>query len=239
MAANSKIEWCDHTQNFWVGCTKVSPACDFCYAEAWAKRTGHPELWAGERRRTKTWGEPIKWNTAAQAAGRRPRVFTNSLADFFDNQVDPQWRVDAWAMIRACSELDWLILTKRPENIRKMLPPDWGDGYHNVWLGTTVENQAQADRRISHLISIPARILFLSCEPLLGDVRLSTPALEQVDWVICGGESGAADKRRPMDMKWARRLRDDCLAWDTAFFMKQIDKVQPIPSDLMVREFPQ
>ena len=131
MAENSKIEWTDHTFNPWVGCTKISPACDHCYAEAWAKRAGKPELWTGERRRTSVlnWSQPRKWHRAAQAAGVRAKVFVASLADVFDNQADPVWRADLWDLVRACDGLDFLLLTKRPQNIRKMLPADWG-----AWL---------------------------------------------------------------------------------------------------------
>jgi protein gp37 len=180
MAANSKIEWCDHTFNPWLGCTRVSPACDHCYAEGWAKRTGNARLWQGERRRTTEayWRQPLKWNRQAEREGRRYRVFCASLADVFDNQVPHQWREDLWSLIEATPHLDWLLLTKRPQNITRLLMlPDpcsaqpWP--WPNVWLGTTVENQAEADRRIPHLLSAPAAVHFLSCEPLLGPVDLT------------------------------------------------------------------
>jgi protein gp37 len=163
VAENSKIEWTDHTFNPWVGCTKVSPACDHCYAEGWAKRTGQAGLWNGERRRTSTanWRLPYKWNNAAPLSGPRPRVFCASLADVFDNQAAPEWRRDLWWLIRETPNLDWLLLTKRPQNIVKMLPDNWGEGYPNVWLGTTVENQTEAGRRIVALLEVPAVIHFL------------------------------------------------------------------------------
>jgi protein gp37 len=175
MGENSAIEWTDHTFNPWVGCTKISPACDHCYAEGWAKRTGQPEMWHGKRRRTTpaNWREPLKWNAAAQKAGERARAFCASLADVFDNQVPEEWRSDLWSRISATKHLDWLLLTKRPQNIAKMLPETWGNGWPNVWLGTTVENQDEADRRIPHLLAVPAAVRFLSCEPLLGAVDLS------------------------------------------------------------------
>lgn len=187
MSENSKIEWTDHTFNPWTGCTKVSPACDNCYAEGWSKRSGHVH-WGphGDRRRTKTWGDPVKWNRQAEGLGYRPRVFCASLSDVFDNQrsIDPAWRRDLWHLIHQTPRLDWLLLTKRPQNIAKMLPeaygaPAWGDGWHNVWLGTTVENQEEADRRIPHLLNIPARVRFLSCEPLLGPVCLKDMDVER------------------------------------------------------------
>ena len=164
MAENSKIEWTRHTWNPWVGCTALSPACDHCYAEVWSRRTGHPELWQGERRRTSAlnWQQPVKWDRAAAAAGERHRVFCASLADFFDNQVPTRWRDDAWHRIAQTPNLDWMVLTKCPENIAKMLPgevigaPAWGEGWLNVWLGTTVEDRARL-RRIDVLRPCPPR----------------------------------------------------------------------------------
>ena len=186
MAENTKIEWADHTFNSWIGCTAVSPACDHCYAEGWAKRSGHVQ-WGphGERRRTSeaNWRLPIKWNAEAAKSGKRARVFCASLADVFDNHrsIEDSWRRDLFSLIRGTPHLDWLLLTKRPQNIVKMLPKDglvhpsssWGNGWPNVWLGTTVENQAEADRRIPHLLAVPAKVHFLSCEPLLGPVDLT------------------------------------------------------------------
>ena len=241
MADHTAIEWTDATFNAWVGCTKVSPACDRCYAEGWAKRTGHPELWAGERRRTTPgyWRQPDKWNRAAAAAGVRKRVFCCSLADVFDNQVPPLWRADLWQLIRDTPSLDWQILTKRPQNIRKMLPLDWGGGYPNVWMGTTAENQEEAERRIPHLMAIPAAVWFLSIEPTLGPIILPVWGQYEVlgvDWVICGGESGPG--WRDMNPDWARALRDQCRSQGVPFFFKQMAGKRPIPDDLLIREFP-
>ncbi|WP_395672066.1 phage Gp37/Gp68 family protein [Inquilinus sp.] len=257
MAENTGIEWADHTFNPWIGCTKVSPACDFCYAENFAKRIGQAELWQGERRLTgdSNWAQPLRWNRKAAAEGRRYRVFCASLADVFDNQVPTAWRDRLWKLIHDTPHLDWLLLTKRPQNIRKMLPSTkhngvaWGQGWPNVWLGTTVENQDEADRRILWLLDIPARVRFLSCEPLLGPVDLTRviyPKFRQqheydpfiaydvlrghiigpddvgqakIDWVICGGESGP--KARAMHPDWSRGLRDQCQAAGVAFLFKQ------------------
>lgn len=137
MAENSAIEWTDHTFNPWWGCQKVSPGCDHCYAETWDLRfhAAAPHWGPGApRRRTgaDTWRQPLKWHRKAVAAGVRPRVFCASMADVFDNQVDPAWRADLWSLIRVTPALRWLLLTKRPQNIRKMLPPDWGTGWPNV-----------------------------------------------------------------------------------------------------------
>lgn len=262
MAENSKIEWCDHTFNAWVGCTKVSPACDHCYAESWAKRSGSPELWQGKRRRTTeaNWRKPIKWNAEAGKLGIRFKVFCNSLADVFDNEVPDEWRADLFRLIRATPNLDWLLLTKRIGNVKKMHP---GGDYPNIWLGATVINQEEADRDIPKLLDAPAVVRFLSIEPMLGPVDLKRAALKlyegkeaelgypppfwqaalfqngalaNIHWVICGGESGPG--ARHMDHEWARSLRDQCRSAGVSFFMKQMTKKAPIPDDLMVREMP-
>lgn len=182
MAENSKIEWTDHTFNPWVGCTKVSPACDHCYAESWAKRSGMVQWGNNPRRRTSAanWLKPLKWNREAEAAGVRRKVFCASLADVFDNHgsITSGWHGDLWHLIHSTPNLDWLLLTKRPQNIKKMLPesygmPAWGSGWPNVWLGVTAENQEEADRRIPILLNAPAAVRFVSVEPLLGPVDLT------------------------------------------------------------------
>jgi protein gp37 len=168
-------------------------------------------------------------------------VFCASLADVFDNQVPGEWRDDLFRMIAATPNLDWLLLTKRPQNIAKMLPADmyhFGGPPLNVWLGATIENQDECVKRLGHLLSVPAAVHFLSCEPLLGRVNL--PAQDTywypVDWVICGGESGHG--ARMMNPAWARHLRDQCAERGVAFFLKQMTSKAPIPDDLMIREFP-
>lgn len=252
MADNTAIEWADATWSPWVGCTKISPACDYCYAAAWATRTGSPELWQGERRRTSEayWQKPLKWEREAIATGNRPRIFP-SLCDPFDNQVPQRWRDDFWHRIDQTAHLLWLLLTKRPQNILKMLPDPrtgvrpWGNGWPNVWLGTTAENQEEADRRIPLLLDTPAAKRFISAEPLLGPITLEewlddysaglTPADRDrqirdgvtyldaprggLDWVIAGGESGR--DARPLHPAWARSLRDQCVAAGVAYFHKQ------------------
>ena len=177
---NSKIEWCDHTFNPWEGCQKVAPECDNCYAEARDHRFTGGAHWGPKapRRRTSAanWHKPHKWNrdhAAFHAAhGRRQRVFCASLADVFDNAVDPQWRADLFDLIRATPNLDWLLLTKRPQNMVKMLPEDWGDGWPHVWLGTSAGTQKTADQNIPHLLDTPAAVRFVSAEPLLGAVDM-------------------------------------------------------------------
>lgn len=242
MAENSKIEWTDHTFNPWVGCEKISPACDHCYAEGWAKRTGQAALWSGQRRRTApaNWRQPLKWDAEAERSGVRRKVFCASLADVFDNQVPAEWRRDLFELIRLTPFLDWLLLTKRPQNIEKMVKCDdvLGKLPDNVWLGSTAENHDELQRRRGHLLNVAASIHFLSCEPLLS--KLWLPAQDTywhpLDWVICGGESGG--NARMMDPAWARHLRDECKELGVAFFMKQMTRKAPIPEDLMVRQFP-
>lgn len=250
----TKIEWTStiaedgtvtpgYSFNPWVGCTKIGPPCDHCYAESWAKRSGHPELWQGERRRTteSNWRSPIRWNAKAGAEGVRRRVFCASLADVFDNQVPVRWREDLWNLISETPNLDWLLLTKRPQNIRKMLPAwetkPWGDGWSNVWLGATCGDQAEYDRDWPHLRNVPAVIHFISHEPSLGPLHnLHETDGPPPNWVICGGESG--HDARWMDPVWARSLHEACAVAGTRFFMKQMTGKKSIPPDLLIREFP-
>lgn len=175
MAENSAIEWTRHSFNIRWGCVKVSAGCDNCYAETFDKRVGGAHWGPHAPRRMMSdayWRAPLKWDATALKAGERHRVFCSSMADTFEKVDDGQLE-RLWHLIRQTPNLDWLLLTKRPQNIAKMLPDDWGDGYPNVWLGTTVEHQAEADRRIPHLLAAPARVRFLSCEPLLGFVDLT------------------------------------------------------------------
>ncbi|VWD01420.1 phage Gp37Gp68 [Burkholderia aenigmatica] len=193
MSENSKIEWCDHTFNPWEGCQKVGPGCDHCYAEARNARFagGTAVNWGpgAARRRTSpaNWRKPLAWEAAHAeffaAHGRRQRVFCASLADVFDNAVDPAWRVDLFRLIAKTPSLDWLLLTKRIGNARAMLNEvvdelshginTWDElPWPGVWLGATVVNQAEADRDIEKLLMTPTRRRFLSMEPLLGPVDL-------------------------------------------------------------------
>lgn len=238
MAENSKIEWTDHTFNPWIGCTNISPGCDHCYAEALTKRYGWTE-WGphGVRKRTSeaNWRKPLQWAKAARGGVSRPRVFCASLADVFDNRAPGVAREELFGLIRATSELDWLLLTKRPQNIAKMLPADWGIGYPNVWLGTTCEDQERYDQRWPVLRSIPARVKFISYEPAIGPLDLGVFA-PWPDWIICGGESGPG--ARHMKPAWAEIMMHQCANRGIAFFMKQMTGKAPIPADLMVRQWP-
>lgn len=193
MSENSKIEWTDHTFNPWIGCTKVSPGCDHCYAETWAKRYGTAEWGTGQPRHLTSesnWRQPLKWNREAAASGVRKRVFCASLADVFDNEVPEEWRVRLWKLIYDTPHLDWLLLTKRIGNARHMLPLGvFREGpLANLWLGISVVNQQEADRDIPKLLALPVRIRFLSMEPLLGPVDLSEINGERVLDPECWGD---------------------------------------------------
>jgi protein gp37 len=267
MSANTTIEWCDHTFNPWEGCQKVSPGCDNCYAEARNARFagGTAINWGpgAPRRRTSAanWSLPKRWNAQADAFmaqhGRRQRVFCASLADVFDNAVDPQWRADLFKLIADTPNLDWLLLTKRIGNVARMIPFGWQDFRMppNIWIGATIVNQAEADRDIPKLLEVPARVRFLSMEPLAGQVNISDipdpaggicikplaglrwkpisgPAPgcipeshPKIDWVIVGGESGP--NARPMHPGWARSLRDQCEAAGVPFLFKQWGEWMP------------
>jgi protein gp37 len=243
VSENSKIEWTDHTFNPWIGCTKVSPGCDHCYAERDMADRLKVVQWGphGARVRTKpaNWAKPMAWNRRHDEFfarhGRRQRVFCASLADVFDNGVDPAWRADLFALIHQTPNLDWLLLTKRIGNAHQMigealitmtgdtaLLPSWP--WPNVWIGASIVNQEEADRDIPKLLQVPARVRFLSMEPLLGPVDLrqahvAPVRLPRVDWVIVGGESGPA--ARPIHPDWARDLRDQCAAAGVPFLFKQ------------------
>jgi protein gp37 len=244
MGQDSKIEWTDHTFNPWIGCTKVSDGCKFCYAEidspARISRAAGNELWgpnAGRKVKAESgWREPLAWDRAAAKAGERHRVFSASQSDVFEDRpdlIEPRARL--FRLILATPNLDWLLLTKRPENIGGLWPVGHdltGPGaaeWPNIWLGTSVENQAMADQRIPDLLKIPAAVRFLSMEPLIED--LGPIDLTGIDWVIVGGESGP--KARPMHPDWARSIRDQCVAAGVPFFFKQWGDVMSVLNEDM------
>lgn len=250
MGENSSISWTHHTFNPWWGCTRVSPGCTNCYAETFANRVGIKWGPQAERRLfgDKHWNEPLKWNREAEKAGERRRVFCASMADVFEDRPElTAERRKLWALIERTPALDWLLLTKRPENMGWMTPGGWASGWpENVWAMTSVENQEVAAQRILHLLELPAVVHGLSIEPLLGPLDLrrievvapSTfgPGVyldaltghligpddmlaNRIKWVIVGGESGHG--ARPMHPSWVRSLRDQCAAAGVAFFFKQ------------------
>lgn len=253
MAENSRIEWCHHTFNPWMGCTKVSAGCTNCYAERLVSGRFGYEVWGDRtmRLRTRSWTGPYKWNKRARHRGVRERVFCASLADVFEDRPElVEWRDELWRMIDSCRSLDWLLLTKRPGNIGDMLPEFWNTGLpEHVWLGVSVEGQVAATR-IKALLDVPrprdfVGVRFVSAEPLLGPLDLrGFLAPDAVNWLIVGGESGP--KARPMEVGWARVLRDQCDRADIPFFFKQGSRANwprfrdfgSFPVDLRRREVP-
>lgn len=225
MASTTQIEWTDRTFNPWTGCTKISPGCDHCYAEGWSKRSGHVKWGNHPRKRTTEayWKAPLAWEQQAAEFGalhgRRQRIFCASLADVFDNKVDPTWRTDLFGLIRQTPSLDWQLLTKRPQNIVKMLPADWGPrGWRNVWLGFTAEDQERFDQRKRFIGAVPATVWFVSYEPAIGPLRIKAGD-PSPDWLIIGGESGPG--ARPLEPVWVRNILHDCRDRDVAPFFKQ------------------
>jgi protein gp37 len=247
MGEASKIEWTDATFNPWWGCTRVSPACDDCYADTWARRLGL-SLWDNGKYRTfgpAHWGEPHKWNRKAAKEGRRLRVFCASMADVFDKDAPAADRWRLWTLIEATPHLDWLLLTKRVGNVLRMVPPHWHERFPaNVWMGISVVTPLEVARDVPKLQAIPAYIRFLSMEPLLEEIPMMEEHLDGIHWVIVGGESGR--KARPMLEHWAQRIRRDCETVGVPFFFKQGSAANwpaykdrsTFPEGLQVREWP-
>lgn len=223
MGEKTEISWCDHTFNSWWGCTKVSPACDRCYAETWSKRTGL-SIWGKDSDRRffseKHWEEPLKWNRAAEKSGTRKRVFCGSMCDIMEDRRDLDvWRQRTYSLIEETPNLDWLLLTKRPQNFRRFFPALWLDQPRpNVWIMTSVESPEYL-WRIDSLKGCPAVVHGLSIEPLLAPLPMLGEYLDGIEWTIVGGESGHG--ARPFDLEWARDARDQCKAAGVAYFFKQ------------------
>lgn len=252
MAQNSKIEWTTHTANIWWGCTKVHEGCDNCYAETLANRWGS-NVWGNDnpRRLIKGFFKDLNsYQAAAKKAGEMHRVFVGSMMDIFEKpmplvnskgEVLPETtdyhRQHFFQNISdgIYPNLIFLLLTKRPSNITKYIPESWkGTPPENVMFGTSPVNQETAYTLINQLLKVKGK-RFLSVEPQLGSVNL-VHWLPQIDWVIQGGESG--HHKRPFDFAWAYDLKEQCQAANVPYFFKQIDKIKPIPDDLMIREFP-
>lgn len=228
MGKKTGITWTDSTWNPWWGCTKVSAGCTYCYADTLSNRWGL-DIWGPKADRRffgdKHWSEPINWNKKAASAQTRQKVFCASMADVFEGRADlTPHRDRLFLVIESTPWLDWLLLTKRPENILDMIPASWRETPRpNVWMGTSTENQDEADVRIPRLLQVPAVVHFLSAEPLLGPVNLSWFNYSGIDWVITGGESGP--HARPMDQAWVESLWQECESYGIAFFHKQMGTV--------------
>jgi len=278
MGENTKISWCDHTANLWWGCQEVHAGCDHCYARTFDKRVGgaHWGPHAARRAIKSVWSDLAKWQKSAEAAGVQRRVFCGSMMDIFEVSkplVDvkgnalPGETADLRnrlfnEVVPASPNLLFLFLTKRPQNIIRMIPAHWQvERPSNVMFGYSAVNQETADQGIPHLLRAPGRH-FLSCEPLIGELDLfplwyewahgpdspagasSKPNIGFIDWLICGGESGPG--ARPLDTEWAQKLRYQCDSNSIPFFMKQMGghpdprhELQEFPVGLQVREFPQ
>ncbi len=235
MGENTKIEWADHTFNPWIGCAKVSTGCLNCYAERDMDHRFGKVKWGPRGTRVKTsaknWAKPRQWNKRAQANGRVETVFCASLADVFEewpgshlapHEMD-DWREELFQLMEETPWLVWLVLTKRPQNVLYMVPDQWYAGESwpaNVWLGFSAEDQGNFDFRMDSAIYIPTPVLWISAEPLLGEIRM-WDYLEtgEMDWVIAGGESGP--EARPTHKDWVDSLRDQCHGNDVPFFFKQ------------------
>lgn len=209
------IEWTDATWNPWLGCHKVSPGCRNCYAERITENLMGRRFDEVRRSRT-TFDAPLRWKEPCL-------VFTCSMSDFFHPDADA-WRDEAWDIIRRTPQHTYQVLTKRPERLAECLPPDWGKGWPHVWLGTSVEMQEYVTR-ICDLVETPAKVHFLSLEPLLGPILLDFDPycawFTDVEWVITGGESGPPDILRPASPDWFRDIRDQCRSAGVPFFHKQ------------------
>jgi len=240
MGKETGIPWCDKTFNPWWGCVEVSAECDHCYARTLDARFdgGHwgdtPRRFFGE----KHWTEPLRWNASSAAGwkgkdGRRTLVFCASMCDVFEaNDALEPWRFKLWGLIKATPALTWLLLTKRPQLISKMLPDELV-GAPNIWLGTTVGMESslwRADALIKHGMLAPVR--FLSMEPLLEVVSVADKLQIEpsstvvgatgINWVIAGSESG--DGARPMPTNAMRLAREQCRTAGVPFFAKQADQ---------------
>lgn len=236
MADHSKIQWTEASWNPWHGCIKVSAGCKYCYMYRDKEKYGQDPTTA-QRSKTK-FNDPLKW--------KEPKIiFTCSWSDWFIDLAD-EWRDEAWAIIKATPQHTYQILTKRPERILGHLPDDWGNGYTNVWIGVSVENQAAANERIPLLLEVPAAVRFLSCEPLLSNVKISDwfypreligmtvsnldetkySSLEQeIHWVIVGGESGneiGKYRYRPSELQWYYDIINQCIEAGVPVFVKQL-----------------
>ena len=245
---DSHIQWTKHTWNPWHGCSKISPGCKFCYMYRDKERYGQkPSTVLKSRTAFKT---PYKWKEPAL-------VFTCSWSDWFIEDAD-EWRPKAWEIIKNTPHLTYQILTKRPERILNHLPWDWGDGYDNVWLGISGENEELTYQRLVELHKVPAKVKFISAEPLLEDItsNRNIELIRKLDWVIIGGESGndtGKYRYRPMAQSWAQNIIDVCNTYNVPCFMKQLGTdlakqlqckdrhggdITEWPISLQVRQFP-
>ena len=253
---NTKIEWCDHTFNPWWGCEKVSAGCSNCYAERMARRFGFDFKNLIKPALDKTWQGMMDLNRRAREKGCVETVFCGSMCDWLDARVPVKMRDELRGLIEDTPHLFWLLLTKRPENFKRLME-DW-PVMNNVGLGVTVENQAMAEVRIPLLLRVQAKLRFVSVEPMLGPVDLRrwfakgkgtevTKVTENLQaeickrkslgWVICGAETGPRARR--MEPLWAHDLEQQCARADVPFFFKKSSKGELVPMGVVRREWPE
>lgn len=243
----TNIEWCDYTINPFVGCSHCSPGCDNCYAEKFAARLAKnpvtAEKYAGVIDSNGKWTGKISqldMSCFDKLPHKPSRVFVGSMTDFFHENVPYEYQKQVIDKMYDYPHT-FLLLTKRLDRVRRTCI-NWEEFYYfsiNVWLGVTICNQEEANRKIPHLLSIPCIKRFISVEPCLGYIDISAylKCARKINWVICGGETGPG--ARPMNLQWARNLRDQCRDAGTPFFFKKAGNKVPIPDDLMVRDFPE
>jgi len=231
MGEKSKIQWTDATWNPWHGCRKISTGCAYCYMFRDKERYGKDPTQV-IKSKTK-FNDPLKWqkNMKKHGAFIGMKIFTCSWSDWFIEEAD-DWRDEAWKIIKDTPEFTYQILTKRPERILECLPDDWGDGYDNVWLGVSAENDDVFRQRMLHLGNVKAKFKFLSAEPLLGQIDVDYVIAHQepdggdrLDWIIIGGESGndtGKYRYRPMKIDWLFKIIEDCQYFNVPVFVKQL-----------------
>lgn len=249
MAKNSGIEWTDHTVNLWWGCTKVHDGCDNCYAETLSHRFGD-NVWGNDvpRKAIKSAFKDLKkYQREGEREGKVFKIFVGSMMDIFEKPMPLSNRDFDTGHLRSLlfgqilrgeyPNLMFLFLTKRPSNINRYIPSEWRKNPpSNVMFGTSPVDQKTADTLIPQLLKVEGK-RFLSVEPQLDEINLFKYLMDgEINWVIQGGESGA--NRRPFNIDWAKSIRKDCKETQTPYFFKQIDKVQPIPSKLSIKQFP-
>lgn len=251
---NVGITWCDATINLWWGCDKVHTGCKNCYAEYLSDTRYKKNLWGAKtmRQRIKSaFTELDKYQKEAKLNNKILKVFCGSMMDIFEDSkqlLNPTEEFECTSDLRfrlfhkisngEYNNLIFLFLTKRPENIALQVPTSWiTNAPKNVWFGTSISNQETAEKYVNILHSYAGNNLFLSIEPQVGSIDIYNFLKEnKISWVIQGGESGI--NKRPFDIQWAYDMEIQCKAAGIPYFFKQIDKIQPIPDDLQIREFP-
>lgn len=271
MSSKSKIEWTERTWNPLAGCSKVSPGCENCYALAmsWRLQNAGLKKYQGLVRKMKSgklqWTNQINFDfdiLTAPVHWRKPSmIFVDSMSDLFHEKVPFAFIRSVFIIMQECNNHIFQVLTKRPDRMLEFIYsdsfPHVGGWNHpdNIWLGTSIEDQPTADKRLPFILQIPCAVRFISYEPALSEIDLSEVTVDaqlydplrgigdinpgprnKIDWIIAGGESG--HHKRPCQLVWFRKLRDQCKAADVPFFMKQIDKIQAIPEDLQIRQLP-